>query len=104
MYKIDFGLGEDFNKSFIEQMMKKISIVREKYCDALKQNEDRKTEYRNIVCSLGEQANEYRRLAKSLDKQIENYTDTIKHMDDEVFEIEDAYRRSVMDLVCKKEF
>lgn len=104
MYKIDFGLGEDFNKSFVEQMMKKIDVVREAYCDALRQNEERKNEYRNIIGTLTEQANEYRRLAKSLDKQIENYTDAIKHMDDEVFAIEDTYRRSVMDLVCKKEF
>lgn len=104
MYKIDFGLGEEFNKTFIEQMMNKINGTREVYCDALKATEEKKNEYKDIIASLIDQANEYRRLAKSMDEQAKNYTEVVKHLDDEIFEVEDAYRTSVMDLVCKKEF
>lgn len=104
MYKIDFGLGEDFNKEFVSKMLDKIHASQKTYSEALQKLEERKADYEIIIEDFTEKANQYRRLAKNMDKQAEAYTEIMKVMDDEVFEIAEEYKQNVMLLVCKKEF
>lgn len=104
MYKIEFGLGEEFNKDFVNRMMEKIDESRNAYCEVLKKTEEQKTEYQKIAKEFSEKANEYRRQAKNLDKQVEGYNEIIANMDVNAEEAAEIYRQNVMLLVCKKEF
>lgn len=104
MYKIDFGLGEEFNKEFVSRMMSKIDESRNRYCEAIEKSEKQKNEYQKMIKDLTEKANDYRRMAKNLDKQAEAYTEIIGSMDVSVEEAAMDFRQNVMLLVCKKEF
>lgn len=104
MYKVDFGLGEEFNKEFIAKMLEKINGSRDRFCEVLKKTEEQKAEYKKIVTDLTEKANDYRRMAKNLEKQAEGYSEVLANMDVEVEEAASEFRQDVMLLVCKKEF
>lgn len=104
MYKIDFGLGEDFNKDFVSKMLVKIDEARSKFCDILKETEEQKTEYQKLIKEFTEKANDYRKKAKNLDAQVEGYKEVIANMDVNTEEAAEEFRESVMLLVCKKEF
>lgn len=104
MYKIEFGLGEEFNKDFVGKMLGKIDESRIHYCEVLQQTEKQKNEYQKIIKDFTEKANDYRRMAKNLDKQVEAYTQIISNMDVEAEEAAADFRQNIMLLVCKKEF
>ena len=104
MYKIDFGLGEEFNKEFVKKMLEKIAARREEYCNALNEKEKQKSEYEAIMNDLTQKANEYRRMAKNLDAQIAAYKELIAGTSEEVFSKENDFKQAIMELVCKKEF
>ena len=104
MYKIDFGLGEEFNKEFVRKMLEKIAKRREEYCNALNEKEKQRSEYEKFVNDFTQKANEYRQMANNLDKQVIAYKELISSASGEVFEKEASFRQAVMELVCKKEF
>lgn len=104
MYKIDFGLGEEFNKEFVNRMLVKIDSYRQQYCDALNESEKQKKEYEKIISDFTQKANDYRRMANNLDKQVAAYKELASTTDAGVFEKENSFRQAVMELVCKKEF
>lgn len=104
MYKIDFGLGEEFNKEFVNKMLDKIAKCKEEYGKALNEKEKQKSEYEEIMNDLTQKANEYRRMAKNLDAQVAAYKELISGASEEVFSKENDFKQAIMELVCKKEF
>lgn len=104
MYKIDFNLGEEFNKNFIQLQLEKIQKAKEHYLDVVNEVDKKKDEIKSIIENATSKANEYRAMAKVLDSQAENYTAIMKSMDIEKAEAESEIKASIMDLVCKKEF
>ena len=104
MYKIDFGLGEEFNKDFVSKMLDKIEVYRVEYCDALKEKEKQNTEFMRLINDFTQKANEYRKMANNLDKQVAAYKELISSVNEEVYEKENSFKQSIMELVCKKEF
>lgn len=104
VYKIDFGLGEEFNKNFVERMLEKIGTARDRYCESLKNAEEQKAVFSQLVDDFVAKVNEYRRMINNLEKQIAAYKELIATVDINVYESESEFRNAVMELVCKKEF
>lgn len=104
MYKIDFGLGEEFNKEFVNRMLDKISETGKKCASTLREIDEEKKRYQEMVADFEQQANEYRKIANNLDKQVKAYSDIISVMDDRGKSALEDLKQSVMQLVCKKEF
>lgn len=104
VYKIDFNLGEEFNKCFVDKMLEKINVVRSQYCEVVKTSEEQKSVYTKLVTEFTEKVKEYRKMINNLEKQISAYKELIEGVDVQVYEKESEFRSAVMELVCKKEF
>lgn len=76
LYKIDLGLGEEFNKQYISEMKKNVDILNEKI-------ETAKTDYNNKVLSNNKVIEELKDQIKLLQAQIKSSNDTIELLEKE---------------------
>jgi len=104
MYKIDFNLGEEFNKNFVQLQLEKIQSAKTHYLDVINDTDAKKDEMKSLAEEAVLKANEYRSMAKILDSQAESYNSLIRGFDVQKLEAENEIKNAIMDLVCKKEF
>lgn len=76
LYKIDLGLGEEFNKQYISEMKKNVDILNEKI-------ETAKTDYNDKVLSNNKVIEELKDQIKLLQAQIKSSNDTIELLEKE---------------------
>lgn len=88
MYKIDFNLGEEFNKNFVQLQMDKILEAKNRYLDVLNETEKKKDEYKSLIEENTSKANEYRTMAKAYDSTSEGYTALVRGLETEKMEAE----------------
>lgn len=104
LYKIDFGLGEEFNKQFIDKMIEKLNAACSKKDSMIMYSMKKKNEYENIVSEYTEYISEYRNKIKNLETQINAYNDLIDSIDAEQMKANEVVRKVILDMTCQKEF
>lgn len=104
LYKIDFGLGEEFNKGFIEKMLDKIQNAKTDYLDVLNEIDKERENYQKIIEESTMQINEYKWYINNLTAQIDGYKQIIAAEDAKKAQAENVIKTTIMELVCKKEF
>lgn len=81
LYKIDLGLGEDFNKEYVVKLTEKldeanaglkkvrneIAESRQHYDELIKQNEESITEYKSLINNLTKLNNDYKAVVEDMD-------------------------------------
>lgn len=76
LYKIDLGLGEEFNKQYISQMIQFVE-------NANQEIENEKEDYNNKVIGNNMTIEELKQQNKLLQAQIQNNQDTIKMLEED---------------------
>lgn len=104
LYKVDFGLGEQFNKLYISNWLEKLrgdlAILNEKKAEA---GEDISA-YKKAIKSNEGLISEYESLIKSLKTDIKSYQDIITNKKAEWSNYEIAVRRDIEALTKRREF
>ena len=81
LYKIDLGLGEDFNKEYVTKLTEKldeanaglkkvkeeITESRQHYNELIRQNEESITEYKSLINNLTKLNNDYKSVVEDMD-------------------------------------
>lgn len=104
MYPVDLGLGDDFNKEYVELLKAKIKAETEKWQElkekAAKQNE----EFREIIDSNESHIKDCRKTIKSLEEQNEDYRSLISSSNAQADMAENSVREIIAKLIGKKNF
>lgn len=102
LYKIDFGLDEDFNKEYVTKMREKLLKAQEKAEEEKKKIEENVEEYRGIIETNKETIAKHNRINKSLSEQNEMYQGIINSMKANVEIAEEEVRVIVEKLIGRK--
>ena len=104
LYKIDLGLGEDFNKAYVSKMMEKLNTYKEVLENTKQQVQEESNTYREMINDAETQIKEYRSMIKNLEELSIGYKSII---DNNCVKVAQA-NRDVVDvlntLIGKKEF
>lgn len=102
LYKIDLGVGKEFNEEYVTLLLRKLKEERAKY-------DTKNQELLNLIEELREQEkenkekiSEYRKLANELEKANENIGNVIADYETQRYVAEDAVRDIVQTLIGKK--
>ena len=104
LYKIDFNLGEDFNKQYVSLKMESINKAKEELEIAIKEYDAFKQQYKEIISVCESKIAEYKNAISKLNNQKTAYQTLIDDGDTQVKEATDHLRERVIELVCKQEF
>lgn len=103
LYKVDFHVGEEFNKQFIELMREKMDLHKAELENKRKEISEQRNTYLQIVKENEAQIAEFRSSIKNLEKLNADYKDIIETMDAECTSAELAVRQDVEALMRKYE-
>ena len=96
LYSIDLGLGDDFNKEYINKLLEKLSSAKQRYEEAQIGINTQIETYNTIVKENIDMINDYRSKIKILEKQNQGYLDVI-----DTLRVENtAAEREVRDVVA----
>ena len=96
LYSIDLGLGDDFNKEYINKLFEKLSSAKQRYEEAQIGINTQIETYNTIVKENIDMINDYRSKIKILEKQNQGYLDVI-----DTLRVENtAAEREVRDVVA----
>lgn len=104
LYKINFNVGEEFNKEFVGRVKTKIKEDQEKLSHIKEETAKRKTDYESIIAENKQTINEYKSIIKKLEKTNEDYQEIVNEINLEYTMAELDLRHDVETLVLKKEF
>lgn len=104
IYKVEFNIGEDFNKTFVSKMMDKIHEDQSVYAETKKQLDSRKKSLEDQKNDNTKCINEYKALIKKLEQQNISLTDLIKDITIENTTAEMTLKEDIEKLVLKVEF
>lgn len=104
LYKVDFGLGEEFNKTYVSEWLKKLSTDK----DILAERESKTAEeigaYKQAILDNQVLIDEYKALAKQLSKSNEAYQEIIDNKRAEFANLQMDVRRDIEALTRRREF
>lgn len=104
LYSIDLGLGQEFNDQYIQKLMEKLTIAKEKH-EAVKTRITEEVDvYKNIVAENDAIIAENRKVIKSLERQNDSYKEIINELQTNVAIAEKEVRDIVAIMVGKKVF
>lgn len=69
LYKIDLGLSDEFNKMFVEEVVKKAAACRERYEEAVEQEKEEREAYQEKLDENEARIEALRKTVKDLEKQ-----------------------------------
>lgn len=96
LYSIDLGLGDDFNKEYINKLLEKLSSAKQRYEEAQIGINTQIETYNTIIKENIDMINDYRSKIKILEKQNQGYLDVI-----DTLRVENtAAEREVRDVVA----
>lgn len=104
LYKIDLGLGDEFNKTYISKMMEKLNANKEVLESTKQQVQMESNTYREMINDAETQIKEYRGMIKNLEELSIGYKTVI---DNNCVKITQANRNVVEvlnQMINKKEF
>ena len=98
LYKIDFYVGDDFNKLYIQRVLERMKEHEKALQEKTDQIATQRNDYINIIKGNEEQINEYRSAIKKLEKLNADYKEIVDTMDAERQYYELAIRHDIEDL------
>ena len=104
LYSIDLGLGDEFNKQYIEKLLEKLKQAKERHEEALIGINTQIDTYNTIIKENVDQINEYRRIIKSLENQNQGYLEVIDNLIVENTAAERGVRDVIAVMTGKKVF
>lgn len=104
LYSIDLGLGDEFNKQYIEKLLEKLKHAKERHEEALIGINTQIDTYNTIIKENVDQINEYRRIIKSLENQNQGYLEVIDNLRVENTAAERGVRDVIAVMTGKKVF
>lgn len=104
LFKIDLGLDDEFNKSYVYKMMEKLNANKEVLKSVQQQVQEESNTYRNMIDEAEIQIKEYRTMIKNLEELCVAYKTVIENNHVKVAQA----NRDVVDvlntMIGKKEF
>lgn len=79
LYKIDLGLDEEFNKSYVSKMMEKLNGCKEVLASVLEQVQNESNTYREMIADAEIQIKEYRTMIRNLEELCAAYKTVIEN-------------------------
>ena len=79
LYKIDLGLDEGFNKTYVSKMLEKLNANKEILESAQRQVHEESNTYREMINDAETQIKEYRGMIKNLEELCTGYETIIKN-------------------------
>lgn len=104
LYKVDFNVGEDFNKQFIQRILERMESHKKQLEEVKKEVSEQRENYLQIIKDNKSQIAEYKDAVRKLENLNADYQDIVDKMDAKCLATEIAIRRDVEDLVMKREF
>lgn len=104
LYKIDLGLGDEFNKTYISKMMEKLNAAKKDLEDAQLEVQIESNTYKDMIADAEAQISEYKIMIKNLENMCDGFRQII---DNNVVKVSQANREVaeiVNTLVNKREF
>lgn len=104
LYKIDFGLDDDFTKIYIEKMMEKLTTAKEKYNEKCKKIKEENNVYSVMIESNKNLINGYRAKTKSLEELNVAYQEVINNNSVLISVAEEEVSEIINKMIGKKIF
>ena len=101
---IDLGLGDEFNKEYINRLLEKLKQAKERHEEALIGINTQTDTYNTIIKENVEQINQYRQIIKNLEKQNQGYMEVIDSLRVENTVAERGVRDVIATMIGKKVF
>ena len=104
IYKIDFKVGEDFNKEFVNRIISRVREHHESLETKKKELDERKAQYEDIIKQNTASINEYKGIIKRLEQTNADYQSVISDIYLEYNQEELKLKQDIENLVLRKEF
>lgn len=104
LYKIDLGLDEEFNKSYVSKMMEKLNGCKEVLANVLEQVQNETNTYREMIADAETQIKEYRAMIKNLEELCAAYKTVIENNGVKVAQANKDVVDVLNTLIGKREF
>ena len=104
LYKIDLGLDEEFNKSYVQKLLEKFYAERDNVNKVQEKKKKKEITYTDIIKENEAIIANYRKTIKSLEEQNTSYKDTIKELHANEFVKSEEMRKILGTLVGRKVF
>ena len=104
LYKIDLGLGEEFNKDYVSKLLDKLSAANEKLETAKQETTSSQEEYKKLINDNNVLINEYKNYIKNLQDLNESYTSVIESMTKDISNAELEVRECIGTVLGKRVF
>lgn len=104
LFKIDLGIGAEFDRRYIDEYLKVIEQLQSKVESVKEDIEYKKSDYMEIIRSSEEEIAEYRRCIKNLESLVEAYKETVNNLNAEIYAVELEVKKAINKLLGKKTF
>ena len=104
LYSIDLGLGQDFNKQYIEKLMDKLNAAKERYESCNSAIQAQRSTYSSLIEENTKQIADCNQIIKALEKQNQAYIDVIENLDADKIVAEKEVRDIIAVMIGKKVF
>ena len=104
LYKVDFGLGEEFNKLYIREWLNKLNGDQEVLAKKKAESIEEIKAYKTAIKENDNLIEEYKKLINSLEKDNSGYRIIIDNKMAEYSDLEMAVRRDLDALTKRREF
>ena len=104
MYKIDLGLDDEFNKTYISKMLEKLSEAKTELENAQLEVLKESNMYRELIDDAEAQINEYKAMIKNLEELCNGYAAVIGNNNVKVSQANRKVADVVNAMINKKEF
>lgn len=104
LYKIDLGLGDEFNKTYISKMMEKLNANKEVLESVQRQVQEESNTYKEMINDAEAQIKEYRSMIKNLEELSIGYKTVIDNNCVKITQANRNVAEVVNQMINKKEF
>lgn len=104
LYKIDFGLDDEFNKMYVEKMLEKLNIQKEELKKVQEETHQEAEMYRGLITETVAQIREYRSMIKNLEELEASYKAIIENNHVKVTQANRNVAEIINTMINKKEF
>lgn len=104
LYKIDLGLDDEFNKTYISKMMEKLNANKETLANIQQQVQEESNTYKEMISDAENQIKEYRTMINNLEELCEGYKLIINNNSVKVAQANRNVADVINTLIGKREF
>ena len=104
LYKIDLGLGDEFNKAYVSKMLEKLNANKEVLENVHRQVQEESNTYREMINDAETQIKEYRSMIKNLEELSIGYKTVIDNNCVKITQANRNVAEVVNQMINKKEF